>query len=143
MGEISLNVQLPSSSKKAAGLETQRQRAASAELLKEMKTGMSPARLASSLSTEDFKAAWENLEAFLESTDEKNTPENLGRLEEVEARSRFAFQELKNPVMEPTFLGIISLSSFTFLCNSPQYLFKVILLLVFVADVMDSMILAD
>jgi len=103
MGEISLNVQLPSSSKKAAGLERQRQRAASAELLKEMKTGMSPARLASSLSTEDFKAAWENLEAFLESNDEKNTPENLGRLEEVEARSRFAFQELKNPVMEPTF----------------------------------------
>jgi Asp-tRNA(Asn)/Glu-tRNA(Gln) amidotransferase A subunit family amidase len=104
MGEISPNVQVPLSSKKQAGLETQRQRAASAELLKGMKIGMSPARLASSLSTEDFKAAWENLEAFLESKDEKNTPENLGRLEEVETRSRFAFQELKNPVMGLNFV---------------------------------------
>lgn len=98
MGIISPNIELTSSSKKPVGPETRRQKAAAAQLLKGMKNGMSPARLASSLSTEDFKVAWENLVAFLESSDAKNTPENLGRLEEVEARSRFAFQELKNPV---------------------------------------------
>jgi|AntAceMinimDraft_1070359.scaffolds.fasta_scaffold140068_2 Asp-tRNA(Asn)/Glu-tRNA(Gln) amidotransferase A subunit family amidase len=107
MGLMSPNIKLTVSSKKPVGLESRRQKAVAAQLLKGMKNGMSPARLASSLSTEDFKAAWENLVAFLESGDAKNTPENLGRLEEVEARSRFAFQALKNPVMimpHPSFM---------------------------------------